>query len=99
MSGSSSLTRRGRVVLLSVVVAVIAGTVALGALGLQRLGRSLDDLLVAGTSCGAEVDGHEVSLDSDQAAEAAVISAVSVRRGLPARAASIALASSASNLP
>lgn len=91
MSGSS-LTRRGRVVLLLVVVAVIAGTVALGALGVQRLGRSLDDLLATDSSCRAQVDGHEVSLDTDQAAEAAVISAVSVRRGLPTRAASIALA-------
>jgi hypothetical protein len=92
MTGSPSLTRRGRVALLSVVVAVIAGAVALGALGVQRLSRSLDDILAVDASCRAEVDGHEVTLDSDQAAEAAVISAVSVRRGLPARAASIALA-------
>ncbi|WP_324499520.1 hypothetical protein [Nocardioides sp.] len=42
--------------------------------------------------CRAEVAGHEVSLDTEQAENAALIAAMSVRRGLPPRAASIALA-------
>ena len=42
--------------------------------------------------CTAEIDGHAVTLDREQAENAAYIAAVSVRRGLPPRAASIALA-------
>ncbi|CAM3519119.1 hypothetical protein NODU109028_20625 [Nocardioides dubius] len=42
--------------------------------------------------CVAEVDGHKVELSLEQAENAALISAIAVRRGLPARAASIALA-------
>ena len=42
--------------------------------------------------CTAEVDGHEVEVSGEQAENATLISAIAVRRGLPARAASIALA-------
>ncbi|MFS3129264.1 hypothetical protein ACLM5J_12760 [Nocardioides sp. Bht2] len=42
--------------------------------------------------CTAKVNGHEVELSLEQAENAALISAIAVRRGLPARAASIALA-------
>ena len=42
--------------------------------------------------CTAEVGGTVVDLSTEQAENAATISAVAVRRGLPARAASIALA-------
>ena len=42
--------------------------------------------------CQARVDGHLVELDLEQARNAALITAVSVRRGMPARAATIALA-------
>lgn len=42
--------------------------------------------------CTAEVDGHSVTLDPEQAEHAGLIVAVAVSRGLPARAASIALA-------
>ena len=42
--------------------------------------------------CTAEVDGHSVRLSVEQAENAALISAISVQRGMPARAASIALA-------
>ena len=42
--------------------------------------------------CTAVVRGHEVSLTTEQAENAALIVALSVRRGMPARAASIALA-------
>jgi len=42
--------------------------------------------------CKADVSGRTVDLAPDQARNAALISAIAVRRGLPARAASIALA-------
>jgi hypothetical protein len=42
--------------------------------------------------CRAEVGGAAVDLSTEQAENASTISAVAVRRGLPARAASIALA-------
>jgi hypothetical protein len=42
--------------------------------------------------CSADVDGVEVDLSTSQAENASLIAAISVRRGLPARAASIALA-------
>ncbi len=42
--------------------------------------------------CTATVDGHTVTTSLEQAENAALITAISVRRGLPARAASIALA-------
>ncbi len=44
------------------------------------------------SGCTAQVDGHTVELTHEQAENAALITAISVRRGLPARAASIALA-------
>lgn len=42
--------------------------------------------------CTTEVDGHEVRLSTEQSENAALIAAISVQRGMPARAASIALA-------
>jgi hypothetical protein len=42
--------------------------------------------------CTATVDGHTARLDTEQAENAALIAAIGVRRGLPARAVSIALA-------
>lgn len=42
--------------------------------------------------CTAEVDGLVVDLDAEQSENAALIAAISVQRGMPARAASIALA-------
>ena len=50
------------------------------------------DLLDISDECTAEVDGHRVELSQEQAENASLITAISVRRGLPARAASIALA-------
>ncbi len=47
---------------------------------------------VAGEQCTVEVDGHRVVLDVGQAENAATIAAIGMRRGLPARAVSIALA-------
>lgn len=43
-------------------------------------------------ACYATVDGREVGLEPDQGRNAALIAAIGVRRGLPARAVSIALA-------
>ncbi|WP_185996458.1 hypothetical protein [Nocardioides campestrisoli] len=48
--------------------------------------------LLAKDECVAEVDGHTVRLSPEQAENAALIAAVAERRGLPARAVSIALA-------
>ncbi len=65
--------------------ALVVGGVAIG----------LGDLtvpFVAGERCSAEVDGHRVELDVTQAENAATIAAIGTRRGLPARAVSIALA-------
>ena len=80
-------TRRGRLVIATVVLAV-AGLVA-GALVLtsDRLGS-----LVGREGCTATVDGQTVSLTPEQATNAATIAAVATRRDLPARAITIALA-------
>ena len=91
MSPSTSPTGRAGLVLLA-CAAVLLAAVGAGVLGLQRLGGSLGALLQPSSPCTVQVDGREVALDTDQAAEAAVIGAVSVRRGLPSRAASIAFA-------
>ena len=48
--------------------------------------------LLKSEECTATVSGRTVHLSTEQAENAALITAVSVRRGLPARAASIALA-------
>ena len=91
MSPSSSHAGRAGLVLL-VCATVLLGAVGVGVLGLERLGGSLGALLERSPACTAQVDGREVTLDADQAAEAAVIGAASVRRGLPSRAAVIGLA-------
>jgi len=48
--------------------------------------------LIEAQPCTAWVGGHTVELTAEQAENAALIAGVSVRRGMPARAASIALA-------
>ena len=48
--------------------------------------------LLATSGCTAVVDGHTVEVDLEQAENAALITAISTQRGMPARAASIALA-------
>lgn len=71
------------------LVAVAAvGIVAAVGYGVMRDG---GDLFTA-EECTAAVDGHQVDLTQEQAENASLITAISVRRGLPARAASIALA-------
>ena len=54
--------------------------------------RDSDRFFPASDECTVEVDGHRVDLTVEQAENAALITAISVRRGMPARAASIALA-------
>ena len=72
----------------------LIGVAALGivaAVGYAVL-RGTDSLFPASDECEVEVDGHRVELTVEQAENAALITAISVRRGMPARAASIALA-------
>jgi hypothetical protein len=76
--------RRG----LGLALLVIGGAVAGG----WALASGDDPLGLAPQRCVATVAGHSASLDLDQAHHAATIAAVAVRRGLPARAVSIALA-------
>ena len=55
-------------------------------------GGSLPALAPPVEECRATAAGHVVELDLEQASNAALIAAISVRRGMPARAATIALA-------
>ncbi len=72
----------------------LVGVAALGivaAVGYAVL-RGTDSLFPASEECEVQVDGHRVELTVEQAENAALITAISIRRGMPARAASIALA-------
>ena len=74
---------------------VAVGTVvALGAVAtaVVLVDRGAVPPLLDTSGCTAEVDGHTVEVDLEQAENAALITAISVERGMPARAASIALA-------
>mgnify|MGYP003333639424 CR=1 FL=1 len=72
-----------------VAVTVLATAVAIG-IGVLRA----TDELVGGPSgdCTVTVGGHTVDISGEQAENAALIASIAVRRGLPARATSIALA-------
>ena len=91
LSGSSRLDtvgvrRRGAwwLVVVTVALLVVVGWVAM---------RGKDVLpFLAPDQCSADVGGHTVVLDPSQARYAGLITAIAVQRGLPARAASIALA-------
>jgi hypothetical protein len=76
--------RTGAALLATAVVAVVAVT----GWGVLRSGGPLGPA----QECTATVGGRTVELRTEQAENAALIAAVSVRRGMPARAASIALA-------
>ena len=71
-------------VLALVVVAVVVGV------RLHRVGP-----LLSSEGCEARVGGHSVSLSMEQAENVALMAAISVQRGMPARAATIAIATSA----
>lgn len=73
----------GALVALTVVVATVAG----GYYVLREVGPSF-----VGDRCFAAVGDREVELTPEQAENAALVAAIGVRRGLPARAVSIALA-------
>jgi hypothetical protein len=79
------LTRRGRIVLATLACAAV---VAAGFVALRLLAGSV----VVRESCTATAGGTTARLDTEQAVNAATIAAVAARRGLPARAATIALA-------
>jgi hypothetical protein len=76
--------RRGRIVTGLAVLGVVAGTVVAVRLGFGPLPDP--------KGCTATVAGRTVDLDTEQSENAALIAAIGVQRGLPARAASIALA-------
>ncbi len=78
--------RRGTALVGLAAVGVVA------AVGYAMLGDDGPLGLGSADTCTATVDGHTVELELEQAENAALITAISVRRGLPARAASIALA-------
>ncbi|KIS26508.1 hypothetical protein TV39_14535 [Arthrobacter sp. SPG23] len=80
--------RRGlrRLLVLGLALALIAGGVYTAVAFIQR-----SETLIA-EKCTAAVGSRKAELATDQAANAALITAVAVRRGLPPRAASIALA-------
>jgi hypothetical protein len=80
-------TEAGRARLLVAVVLAVALAAGAGLLIWLGAGPLPDP-----EGCTAEVDGTEVELTTDQSQNAALIAAVAVRRGLPARAVSIALA-------
>jgi hypothetical protein len=80
------VTRLGRIVVAGLVVVLVFAGV--GLLVQRNGGTGIFD----SSGCTAEVDGLVVDLTLEQAENAALITAISIRRGLPARAASIALA-------
>lgn len=73
---------------------VLAGAGALVAVGVTVGIDALRDVapFLRDEQCTATVDGSTVVLDPEQAENAALITAIAVRRGMPARAATIALA-------
>ncbi|TWD73298.1 hypothetical protein FB561_7186 [Kribbella amoyensis] len=81
--------KKGAVVAVGAVgalgLAVAAGIASIG-------GKSFGPLLPPPEECRATVNGNTVVLDLEQAESAAVIAGIAVRRGLPPRAATIALA-------
>lgn len=78
---------RGRTASAIVGVALLGGVATAGDVALHHVGP-----LLVRQQCTATVSGHEVTLSTEQAENAALIAAIAVQRGMPARAASIALA-------
>lgn len=81
------MTRRRRATAGALVLVLLGGL----AVGVAALAGGAQ-LLPTRASCVASVDGHDVTLDPEQAAHAADVVATAVQRELPARAATIALA-------
>ena len=82
--------RRMRRLAITLVVVAMVGVVAF--VGLRSLSSRIHSLIPQPEDCTASVSGHDATLDPEQAENAALITALAVRRGLPARAATIALA-------
>lgn len=78
------MARRGRIVGVIAALGLVAG----GGYAATQLGIGP----LATPECTAEVGGHTVEIDTEQAENASLIAAIGVRRGFPARAVSIALA-------
>jgi hypothetical protein len=75
------------------ITLVVVALLGVGAvIGLRAVTGKIHDLLPQPEDCTASVGGHDAVLDPEQAENAALITALAVRRGLPARAATIALA-------
>src|SRR3954447_19937505 len=81
--------RRGLVVTIGALTVLV---LAIGAGVYWLSGKGVGPLLPPREQCEATVNGNTVVLDLDQAQSAAIIAGVAVRRGLPARAVTIALA-------
>jgi hypothetical protein len=72
------------------VLALVAVVVVVGLRVFDRVGP-----LLSNEGCEARVGGHSVSLTLEQAENVSLMAAISMRRGMPARAATIAIATSA----
>ena len=81
--------KRGAVVALGAVAAL---SLAVGVGIAWIAGKNMGSILPPPEQCEATVSGQTVVLDLEQAESAAIIAGVAVRRGLPPRAATIALA-------
>jgi hypothetical protein len=77
---------------LAITLTVVAIVAVVAVAGLRTLTAKLHSLVPQPEDCTASVSGHDATLDPEQAENAALITALAVRRGLPARAATIALA-------
>ncbi|MGA8256091.1 MAG: hypothetical protein WB767_05880, partial [Nocardioides sp.] len=76
------------------LVAALLGLAAIAVVAVVSI-KSLDGVrlpFIEGDGCTATVDGRSVDVSIEQAEHASLIAAIAVKRGLPARAASIALA-------
>ena len=76
--------------LVGLVIGAIALVLGVGAV-ITALGRSVPNPLPEAERCVATADDYSVAIDLDQAHYASVITGVAIKRGLPARAVSIAL--------
>ena len=71
------------------VLALVVVLVVVGVRAFDRVGP-----LLSSEGCEARVGGHSVSLTLEQAENVALMAAISMQRGMPARAATIAIATS-----
>ena len=71
------------------VLALVVVAVVVGLRAFDRVGP-----LLSSEGCEARVGDHSVSLTMEQAENVALMAAISVQRGMPARAATIAIATS-----